>query len=154
MKPFRIGQVAKAGGVTVETVRYYGEQGLLTVSGRSPAHYRQYDESTVDRLRFILRAKDHGFTLREIKAILAIHDSHTATRADVRGVIEDKIAAVESQIRQLRECEDSLERLRKLCEGDGPASECLILKALSGAITECEQNGVKAPPIYRLHPDG
>lgn len=133
MKPLRIGQVASAVGVTVETVRYYGQQGLLTVSSRTPARYRQYDESTVHRLRFILRAKDHGFTLREIKVILDIHDSHTATRADVRGVIECKIAAVETQIRQLQEYEGALERLRGLCEGDGPATECPILKALSGA---------------------
>lgn len=134
MKPLRIGQVAKVVGVTVETVRYYGQQGLLTVSSRSPSRYRQYDVSTVHRLRFILRAKDHGFTLKEIKAILDIHDSHTATRADVRGMIEGKIAAVETQIRQLREYEGALERLRGLCEGDGPATECPILKALSGAL--------------------
>ena len=136
MKLLRIGQVADAAGVTVEAVRHYGQQGLLTVSSRSPARYRQYDESAVARLRFILRAKDHGFTLKEIKAILDIHDSHTATRADVREVIEEKIAAVERQIRQLREYEGALERLRGLCDGDGPASGCPILKALSGALAD------------------
>lgn len=152
MKPLRIGQVANSVGVTVETVRYYGQQGLLTVSSRSPSRYRQYDESTVHRLRFILRAKDHGFTLREIKAILDIHDSHTATRADVRGVIEGKIAAVETQIRQLREYEGALERLRGLCEGDGPATECPILQALSGSLIADERTGDL--PTTGLPPEG
>jgi MerR family transcriptional regulator, copper efflux regulator len=144
MKPLRIGQVASAVGVTVETVRYYSHQGLLTVSSRSAARYRRYDESSVNRLKFILRAKEHGFTLKEIKAILDIYDSRTATRADVREVIEGKIVAVEMQIRQLKEYEGALERLRSLCNGDGPLSECPIIMTFSGSMIK-DQRTLEMP---------
>lgn len=153
MKSLTIGRVADAVGVSVETVRYYEREALLAEPGRTHSRYRQYGEEAIHRLRFILRAKEHGFTLREIKVILDIHDSHTATKADVREVIEEKIASVETQIRQLQEYEGALERLRSLCEGDGPASECPILKALSGALGDGADERTEDLPNTDLPPE-
>lgn len=131
-KPLSIGQVAAAVGVSVETVRYYEREGLLAEPSRTQSRYRQYGEDAVHRLRFIVRAKDFGFTLTEIKGLIGLYVNHSATRGDVRQAVDEKIAAIEAQIRELRATEDALRRLRALCSGDGPASGCPILMTLAG----------------------
>ena len=81
----KIGQAAAASGCHIETIRYYERIGLLPHPARSVSGYREYLPEEVDRLRFIQRAKVLGFTLREIKDLLALATDHGATRADVRG---------------------------------------------------------------------
>ena len=72
MKSLTIGQLARRAGVGVETVRFYERKGLLEEPSRRPSGYRQYDEGVVDRLRFIRRGKELGFTLGEIKELLSL----------------------------------------------------------------------------------
>src|SRR5688572_16538183 len=79
-----IGQVAKAAGLGIETIRFYERQGLLAEPRRRSSGYRIYDESAVARLQFIRRAKDLGFTLGEIKSLLELRRDPGATAADVR----------------------------------------------------------------------
>ncbi|MCH8048022.1 MAG: MerR family transcriptional regulator, partial [Planctomycetes bacterium] len=67
-----IGQLARRAEVGVETVRFYEREGLLEEPARRPSGYRQYDEGVVDRLRFIRRAKQLGFTLKEIRELLSL----------------------------------------------------------------------------------
>lgn len=132
MKPLAIGQLARRAGITVEAVRFYEREGLLPKPGRTEAGYRQYAADAEDRLRFIGRAKELGFTLAEVKGLLALYDSPTATRVDVRELTDRKTAAVEQQIRQLTAKRRALARLRRSCQGDGPARECPILQAIAG----------------------
>lgn len=150
MNHLSIGQLAKRVGVTVEAIRYYEQEQLLAEPGRSPARYRLYTEDAVHRLRFVRRAKEFGFTLREIKGLLALYDSLSATRGDVRRLADEKIAAIEDQIRELRATEESLLKLRALCAGDGPARECPILTTIAG---HCHGDNGGAPPPDRRAAD-
>lgn len=132
MKPLRIGQVASQAGVSVDTVRLYEREGLLRAAGRTGGNYREFSGDAVDRLRFVLRAKELGFTLREIKGLLALYDDPAATRADVRSQADAKLAEVEQELLTLREKQSALARLRAACEGDGPAQGCPILRVIAG----------------------
>jgi MerR family copper efflux transcriptional regulator len=132
MASLRIGEVAKQAGVGVETVRFYEREGLLDEPQRKASGYRQYDEEAVAVLRFIRRAKELGFTLREIKVLLDLRLESSATRADVRAQAKAKVADIEAKIADLQRMRDVLIKLIRKCHGDGAASGCPILGALQG----------------------
>jgi len=132
MKSFTIGQVAKHAGVGVETVRFYERKGLLEEPQRKASGYRQFDEQVVDRIRFIRRAKELGFTLNEIKELLELRLDPATTCADVKSRGEAKIEDVEEKIRSLQRMKQALVKLTKACSGRGGTSECPILEALDG----------------------
>src|SRR5262245_59371689 len=116
-----IGQLGRQAGVGVETVRFYEREGLLQEPARRGSGYRQYGEEDVARLRFIRRAKQLGFTLKEVGELLALRDDPDATRADVRQRAEAKLADVEARIRDLAAMREALLRLTAACQGQGPA---------------------------------
>lgn len=130
MKPLTIGQVARSAGVGVETVRFYERQGLLAEPARKESGYRQYAEDVVARLRFIRRAKELGFSLKEIKELLALRVDPTTPCAEVKRQAEAKIGDIEEKIRTLRRMKKALVKLTAVCRGRGPTSECPILDAL------------------------
>lgn len=125
-----IGEVARRAGVKVETVRYYERQGLVPAPGRSAAGYRQYAADTVRRIRFIRRAKALGFTLAEIRELLALRTAPGVSCAEVRVQAEAKIAEIDARLRALQQMRSALARLAREC-GDGRStSACPILEAL------------------------
>lgn len=130
------GEVADQADVTVQTVRYYERRGLLPEPPRSSGGFRQYSPDHVDRIRFIKRAQELGFTLEEANELLQLRVTPDADRADVRSVAEDKIDEVEDKMRTLRRIRDSLEELVEACEGHGSTSECPILHALEEPVSE------------------
>lgn len=130
MNSLTIGQLAKNAGVGVETVRFYERKGLLASPNRRPSGYRQYGEEVVNRLRFIKRAKELGFTLNEIKDLLSLRLDPTTTCADVKERAEEKIDDIEAKIRTLRRMKNALVKVTKACSGRGGTSECPILEAL------------------------
>lgn len=132
MKALSIGQVAKEAGVGVETVRFYERQGLLEEPDRKASGYRQYGGEAVSVLRFIRRAKELGFTLKEIKALLALRLDGSARRSDVRMQARAKVEDIEAKVRDLQRMREALLRLVDTCHGDGPAIGCPILQALQG----------------------
>src|SRR5262249_49406784 len=132
MKPLTIGQVARSAGVGVEAVRFYERQGLLQEPARKDSGYRQYPEDVVARLRFIKRAKELGFSLKEIKELLALRVDPDTTCADGRSRAEAKIADVDEKIHALQRIKKALVKLTAGCRGRGPTSECPILDALDG----------------------
>jgi len=132
MKFLTIGEVARQAGVGVETVRFYERQGLLEEPQRRASGYRQYDEEAVAVLRFIRRGKELGFTLREIKGLLALRLDATATRAEIRQQAKAKVADIEARIADLRRMRDVLQKLIRKCHGDGSTIGCPILAALQG----------------------
>ncbi len=132
MKPLTIGEVARQAVVGVETVRFYERQGLLEEPERRASGYRQYDEEAVAILRFIRRAKELGFTLREIKALLALRLDNSASRADVRQQAKAKVADIEARIADLQRMREALQKLIKKCHGDCSTTGCPILAALQG----------------------
>jgi Zn(II)-responsive transcriptional regulator len=125
------GEVADKADVNPETLRYYERKGLIPKPPRSDGGFRLYDESYVDRLRFIQRAKDLGFTLAEIKDLLDLRVGEEATCRDVKAQAEDKLDEVETKIRDLKRIREALSTLAAACDGgQGPTSDCPILDAM------------------------
>ena len=102
-----IGLVARRAGVGVETVRFYERQGLIEEPPRRPSGYREYDDEVVSRLGFIRRAKELGFTLKEIKELLSLRRDPSTPAADVKRRAEAKIADIEDQDSHASEDEES-----------------------------------------------
>src|SRR5881296_3201270 len=98
MNTLRTADVAKQGGVNLETVRYYERRGLLPKPPRTLAGYRTFDAGAVRRLRFIKQAQALGFSLKEIKALLALRLDPRASCADVRRRAEAKIADIDGKL--------------------------------------------------------
>lgn len=125
-----IGQVAKAAGIGVETIRFYERQGLLSQPERKRSGYRQYPADAVARVLFIRRAKGLGFTLKEIRELLSLRVDPARTCADVRSFARAKIAEIQERVDELERIQRALERLARSCRGNGPLQECPILEAL------------------------
>ncbi len=130
MKPLMIGEVAKLSDVGVETVRFYERRGLIDKPPRKESGYRQYPPGVVKRIRFIKRAKELGFTLKEILALLNLRVDPTTSCADIREKAEAKLTDVEKKITELRKMKKALAKLAVSCVGSGPVSECPIIDAL------------------------
>ena len=128
-KPLTIGLVARRAGVGVETVRFYERQGLIEEPPRRMSGYREYDDEVVSRLGFIRRAKDLGFTLKEIKELLSLRRDPSVPAADVKRRANAKIADIETKIRTLQKMKEALEGLTTACRGHA-GSECPLLHAL------------------------
>lgn len=125
-----IGKIARSANVGVETVRFYEREGLIDEPPRKQSGYRQYPVETISRIRFIKRAKELGFTLKETGELLRLQVDSEATCGDVRSRAETKIREIQDKIRTLRKMEAALEELKKACDGLSPVVECPILKAL------------------------
>ena len=124
------GGVAREGGVNSETIRYYERRGLLPKAQRLRSGYRAFQPDAVRRIRFIKRAQELGFSLKEIKDLLALRATPKARCAEVRVRAEGKIRDIEAKIRALRSMKRALEKLVSECTGEAPASECPILDSL------------------------
>jgi len=130
MNELTIGRVAHSAGLAIDTVRYYEREGLLEKPVRSAAGYRHYRPDVIARLRFIRQAKDLGFSLAEIKELLALRVTPGKSCADVKARAEAKIADVEQRIAQLGRMKRALAKLATACSGRGPTSDCPILEAM------------------------
>jgi len=130
METLSIGQVARQAGLSVEAVRFYEKQRLIEPPPRSEAGYRQYPAKAVRRLKFIQRAKQAGFTLKDIGGLLALRREPGASCADVQLRATRKVEQVERKIRDLECIRDALGRLILRCSGRGDLSDCPILEAL------------------------
>lgn len=125
-----IGRIAKLAQVGVETIRFYEREGLLKEPPRRVSGYRQYPADTVDRVRFIRRAKYLGFTLKEIKELLSLRVAPRTRCAHVRERAEAKVRDIDEKLRTLEAMRDALTKLISECSGDGPVTACPILEAL------------------------
>jgi MerR family transcriptional regulator, copper efflux regulator len=130
MQGLTIGKVAKAANVGIETLRFYEREGLIAEPPRRRSGYREYPPDTVRRVQFIRRAKELGFSLKEIAELLSLRVAPSTTCADVRAVARDKISDIETKLAELERMKAALERLARACRGKGPTSECPILDAL------------------------
>ena len=126
-----IAAAAKRARVGVETVRFYEKEGLLDPPARNAAGYRQYTAEDVRRLSFVRRAKELGFTLREIKELIALTQSRQATAGEAKSLALAKLTELRERIRDLRRIERALSQLTHECSGTGPASGCPILNAMA-----------------------
>jgi MerR family mercuric resistance operon transcriptional regulator len=132
MESLTIGKVARLAEIGVETVRFYEREGLIDAPPRRESGYRQYPEETIQRLRFIKRAKELGFTLKEIKDLLGLRvDPSAAAACDaVRKLAEEKMEDVRGKIVTLQRMEAVLLRLVGSCRNRAVTAPCPILEVL------------------------
>lgn len=129
----RIGQVSEATGVDIETIRYYERQGLLRPPARSAAHYREYQASDIDELRFIRRCRSLDITLAEIKVLQTFRHQPSQACSEINDLVDSHLEQVHCQIEQLLELQQQLITLRHRCGEQRTAETCGILKSLSSA---------------------
>jgi Zn(II)-responsive transcriptional regulator len=125
----KIGELARQAGVAIDTVRYYERNGLLAPAGRLASGYRRYGANELQRLRFIRRAKGLGFTLDDIRALLALSDERDV--AEVKRAAQRKLDDIDHRIAELQRVRAGLNTLIAACPGHGRAEACPILNALS-----------------------
>ena len=133
MSTLTIGQVAREAGIGVETVRFYEREGLLEHPARRSSGYREFQTDAVARLRFIKQAQRLGFTLREIKELLALKIDPDSKRAQVRERALTKIADIERRIKELKRMKKALAPLIEACDGQGKLEGCPSLDAIDSS---------------------
>lgn len=126
-----VGRLARSASVGVETIRFYEREGLLHEPARTASGYRQYPRETIARLEFIRRAKQLGFSLAEVRELLALARPR-GDRAQVKAIAEHRLAEIEQRIEQLRRMRAALAELDRQCSGHGPVEGCPIIETLSG----------------------
>lgn len=125
-----IGDLARATGTKVVTVRYYEQAGLLPTPPRTAGNYRAYDADHLNRLRFIRRCRDLGFTLDQVRDLLRLAAQEDRDCAQVDRIALEHLAAVERKVADLQRLANELRRLSTQCQG-GSIAECRIIEALS-----------------------
>ena len=128
----KIGKLASALGVSQDALRFYEKQGLINPSLRTAAGYRLYSTEDVKQVKFILSAKRVGFTLNEIRGLLALEVTKDEKSCeDVKRVVDVKLVAVNQRMRELRQIKKSLRTLAEACcGGEESATNCTILGTL------------------------
>ncbi|MBY0501024.1 MAG: heavy metal-responsive transcriptional regulator [Alphaproteobacteria bacterium] len=138
---YTIGQVASCSGVTIDTIRVYERQGLIEVPKRRPNGYRHYPKKSIRRINFIKWTQSLGFTLKEIKEILAISPPSTRACEEIRHRLEFKLNCVERELKKLLCLKDVLESVIQTCSMT-LGEHCPVLEAL-------EQIDLEDLPITR-----
>ncbi len=133
MESLSIGDLGKATGTKVETIRYYENVGLLPTPGRTAGNYRIYDKAHLTRLGFIRRARDLGFSLDEVRTLLRLSDDRDQSCEQVDSIARAHLADIEQKIADLEALRGELNGLIRQCHR-GTIGECRILEALGPRI--------------------
>lgn len=131
-KNFSIGYLAKTTETKVVTIRYYERIGLLPEPARTPGNYRSYSAVHLDRLSFVRRARDLGFTIEQVRDLLSLSDQHDRPCEAVDVIACEHLAEVDRKIADLQALRRELGSIIDKC-GCGTIAECLIIEALSPA---------------------
>lgn len=130
---FQIGELAKRCGVTTDTLRFYEKNELIMPAGRSESGYRLYNNENQKQVRFILKAKELGLSLDEIKDLLEIQLEATEhSCAEVKAITSAKLVLIDEKINELTKIRRALKKINDACCGhvNDDASHCTILAAL------------------------
>ncbi|UTV27588.1 Zn(2+)-responsive transcriptional regulator [Photobacterium atrarenae] len=131
---YLIGQLAKLCDVSSDTLRFYEKNGLLTPAGRSDSGYRLYNEACLKQINFILKAKELGLSLDEIRELLEIRLEATEhSCAEVKAITSAKLTLIDGKIAELSRIRMALKKINDACcgEDNDDASHCSILEALA-----------------------
>ncbi len=129
MDEFTIGALSKRTGVKIETIRYYEKSGIMPNPPRSEGGYRMYREVHLDRLRFIRRCRQLGFSMAEIEGLLGLVDDHGYTCGEVRSLTIEHADMVKQKIKDLKRLEKTLRNIAAQCTGK-EVPDCPIIDAL------------------------
>lgn len=131
MQTLSIGELAERSGVASQAIRYYEKEKLMPTPQRTDANYRRYPMDAVDRLQFIVHAKQWGFSLDEIRELLILQDAN-GDRAQAKRIAGEKLHKIREQIRHLSRIEAVLSKTLDECAGEGPMQEgCPIVEAIA-----------------------
>lgn len=125
-----IGELGRKTGTKVETIRYYERIGLLSAPARTAGNYRAYGPEHLNRLSFVRRSRDLGFSLDQIWALLALADDRARSCEAVDAIAEEHLAEIDRKLADLNALRNELDRMLKQC-GCGTVAECRIIEALS-----------------------
>lgn len=125
-----IGRLARAADVGIETIRYYQRRNLLPTPDPEGSAFRHYPLDLVERIRFIKRAQDLGFSLDEISTLLQLEEG--TNRKAIRKIAGDRLQDIRNKIADLQRMEGVLAHLIHDCEATGKAKPCPIIAALAG----------------------
>ena len=129
-EPLTIGDLANATGTKVETIRYYERIGLLPAPERTRGNYRAYTRAQLGRLSFIRRARDLGFSLPQVRALLSLSDQRRRPCEAVDAIAREHLAEVDRKIADLTALRRELDSVISQC-GHGTVAECRIIETLS-----------------------
>lgn len=135
-----IGETAKASGVSAKMIRYYEQIGLITPAHRTEASYRTYGETDIHTLRFIRRARDLGFSVEQMRSLLALWRDHSRASADVKALALAHIAELERKQAAIAAMTATLKHLVSHCHGDN-RPDCPILEGFAETV-DMEEPGV------------
>ena len=127
-----IGQAARASGITAKMIRHYESVGLLPPAMRSDKGYRQYGEREVHVLRFIRRARDLGFSIKDISGLLSLWHERQRPSRQVKALAQAHMQQLQRKIDELQSMRQTLEKLVQCCQGD-ERPDCPILQDLAGS---------------------
>ena len=128
----RTGEVARLAGVNAETLRFYERQGILPEPPRRASGFREYPPETVDLIRFIKRAQELGFSLREVQGLLDLRNAPRRAARKAPHLVKAKIDDINHKIHDLEAMRGALEGLLCACEGKESPGSCPIIESLSG----------------------
>ena len=126
----QIGLVAERSGVSAKTIRYYEEIGLVAKPVRTDGGYRSYDKQDVDILRFVCRARGLGFSIKDVRNLLALFGDHERASADVKKIALEHVGEIERKMAELDSIRHTLLHLADKCHGDERPG-CPILDGLA-----------------------
>jgi MerR family copper efflux transcriptional regulator len=128
-----IGEASKASGVSAKMIRYYEQIGLIKPAHRTDSSYRTYVENDVHTLRFIRRARDLGFSVEQMKTLLALWRDRSRASADVKAIALEHIAELERKAAAIAEMTSTLKHLASHCHGDD-RPDCPIIEGFAEGV--------------------
>ena len=126
----KVSELARTAGVNPQTVRYYEREGLLDKPLRNAAGYRDYGASAVERLRFILEAKEIGFTLSEIRQLMGLAPGAPQSCGCVQEIVTNRLSELEQRLKTMRRMKKTLQNLLEHCQKTNARSACPVLEIL------------------------
>ncbi len=127
----KIGELAKRSGCSVQTIRHYEREGLLSSTARSEGNFRLYDQYAEERLMFIKRCRNLDLSLPEVKHLLALSQARGSACSEVNNMVEQHIQQVEERISELQSLRFQLHELRENCSENRTVEECGIIRNLA-----------------------
>ena len=125
-----IGKAASLSGLTVKTVRYYSDIGIIKPDIHTKTGYRHFSNDDVAKLQFVGKARKFNFGIEECRELLALYENKDRPSKDVKKITLEKIREIDIKLSELNSLKGQLSKLALICEGNGE-SQCPILDALS-----------------------
>lgn len=130
MKKMKIGELAKAAGLNLQSLRYYEGLGLLDEPERTETGFRMYTEDYLEQLQFIKNTREMGLSLQEIKLLVQLKKDPKAKGKEIKDIVLKHVEEIDEKIKSMKRLKKELFSLTDACSGEMPARECPILKGL------------------------